>query len=344
MSCPISCTCAWFKNMKSGHLLVLILSTIFFFVAITGGWGLFVTRSGPLSADKQVIIPRGASVAQIASVLKAEGVIEHKNLFKLTSKMMFSQKLLQAGGYLFPAHISMRDTIKMMERGDVQKYNVTFPEGLTTAEMLEKLKESSYLIGDVDVASVAEGTLLPETYQYTYGEKRSDVVARMQQAMTQALDEAWQSRKDDLPLKNKEELLILASIVEKETSLQAEQAEVAGVFINRLNKKMRLQSDPTVIYGLSDYNGDIRSTHLKEPHPYNTYVIPALPIGAISNPGKNALMAVAKANDTENLYFVADLESGGHIFASTLAQHNKNVQMYLKAYKKKHTKAKNTQQ
>lgn len=336
MSCPLTCALSGMKKLKNGHILVAILSVIFLFVAVTGSWGILITRTGPLQQEKQVVIPRGASVAQIASVLEKEGVIESKILFKITSKMMFSQKLMQAGGYVFPAHISLRDTIKMLERGDVMSYKMTIPEGLTVAEAILKLQVAPGLVGDVSVEGVEEGSLLPETYQYTYGEKRADVLKRMQKAMTVALDDAWENRAEDLPLKNKEELLILASIVEKESSLQAEQAEVAGVFVNRLKKKMRLQSDPTVIYGLDDYNGNIRSKHLKDPHPYNTYVIPALPIGAISNPGKSALKAVAHPNETQNLYFVADLESGGHIFASTLKQHNKNVQMYLKEYKKRY--------
>lgn len=325
------------RQLTTGHWLVLALGGLIVFVGVTGFWGMMITKSGPLQEDRLVVIPRGASVGQIAQVLNSEGVIDSPFMFKLSSKMMFSQKLMQAGGYKFTEAMPLRDVIKMLERGDVVKYKFTIPEGLTVAEVLAKLKDAPNLVGEVSV-DIKEGSLLPETYQYTYGEKRVDVLQRMQSAMDKALNEAWNTRDEDLPLKNKEEMLVLASVVEKESSLIPEQPEVAGVFINRLRKKMRLQSDPTVIYGASDYNGNIRSKHLRERHPYNTYVIKGLPVGPIANPGKSALMAVAKPNETENLYFVADLETGGHIFAKTNRQHNINVQSYLREYKKRYGK------
>lgn len=325
------------KKITSGHIIVSFISTLIFFVAVTGLWGMYITKEGSLEESKIVNIPRGASVGQIAQVLEKEGVIGNRTLFKLSAKMMFASTLLQAGSYEFDAKTSLRDVIKKIERGDVVSYKLTIPEGLTSAEVLAKINAASHLVGD-DIVEVEEGTLLPETYQYSHGEKKSQLLARMQKAMNKALDEAWTSMRDDVPLNSAHELLTLASIVEKETAVDSERAEIAGVFVNRLNKGMRLQSDPTVIYGASDYDGNIRRKHLRENHPYNTYVIKGLPKGPISNPGKASLMAVANPNVTENLFFVASPEGGSHVFAKTNEEHNRNVREYLAAYKEKYGK------
>lgn len=321
------------KNVKSGHILVGCFMVLIAFVAVTGLWAVLITRQGPLTNEKMVHIPQGYGVSQIAQKLTAEQVVSSSFLFKLSSKMMFADKNLQAGMYSFDAGISMRDVVKKMARGHTAQFKVTIPEGLRSHEVLTILKNQEHLTSVEDLPQFTESDLLlPETYMYTYGENASALLERMKSSMVKALDEAWESRQPDLPVANKLELLVLASIIEKETAVDSERGEVAGVFVNRLKKGMKLQSDPTVIYGLTDYDGDITRKHLRTMHPHNTYVIKGLPPTPIAHPGKASLMAAAQPNETENLFFVADM-TGGHVFAKTNAEHEKNVEAYLKKYR-----------
>lgn len=321
------------NKITSGHILVSAFMLLIAFVAVTGLWGVLITRSGPLAEKTIFEVGQGHGVSVIAEKLENQGVVSSSTLFKVSAVMMFADKGLQAGAYEFDAGIPLRDVIKKMARGHTAQFKVTIPEGLRTSEVLQILMDAPYVTGDFSTIKLKEDDLLlPETYMYNYGESVHSILSRMEGAMEVALNNAWENRQNGLPIKSKEELLTLASMVEKETNIISEMPEVAGVFVNRLNKGMRLQSDPTVIYGLNDYNGDITRKHLRTMHPFNTYMIRGLPRHAIAHPGIAAINAAANPNATENLYFVADMK-GGHVFAKTLEQHNKNVQDYLKAYK-----------
>lgn len=286
-----------------------------------------VEQPGPSTQATRVIVERGSGLQQIAWQLKREGVIEHPRLFQLLAEWRDATKSLKAGEYLFPAGASLEAALDRIARGDTEVHFVTFAEGLTTKTMLDLLAAKEGLTGEVP-DDVAEGSLLPSTYDYQYGTARRAIVERMQRAMRQALARAWDTREPDLPLKSETELLTLASIVEKETGLSGERAEVAGVFINRLRRGMKLQSDPTTIYAVTSgetvLGRGLRRSELALAHPYNTYHIAGLPPGPIANPGEAALMAAAQPAETDALYFVAD-GSGGHAFARTLEEHNRNV-------------------
>jgi UPF0755 protein len=208
-------------------------------------------------------------------------------------------------------------------------YKLTLAEGLTSATIIELVRGHPVLVGDVaDIP--AEGSLLPETYVFDRGTTRKDLVGRMQDDHTRVLDELWVGRAKDLPFSTKDEAVILASIVEKETGVASERPRVAAVFVNRLRKGMKLQSDPTIIYGLTKgvpLGRGIRQSELEKPTPYNTYVILGLPPTPIANPGKASLAAVMNPAQTEDLYFVAD-GTGGHAFAATLDEHEANVRKW----------------
>ena len=308
--------------------LILTVITMAVFSASFIGYGYWLINKDNSFPKQVVVVNKGSGVSSIAATLKKQGIIKATFWFKIASKLYGAEKNIKAGEYEITSNISIKEILNTLQFGKNIQYYITFPEGLTSKEILAHLK-SSKLDSNGVVGEIEEGALLPETYAYTAGENASSVLNRMKLAMEKALDEAWENRDEGLPLKNKQELLILASIVEKETSVGSERAEVAGVFINRLRKGMKLQSDPTVIYGASNYKGDITYKHLKEKHPYNTYVIKALPIGPICNPGKASLMAAAQPNMTNNLFFVADGD-GGHVFAINHSQHKKNVANYLK--------------
>lgn len=290
------------------------------------------TDSWVLVEDKVVTIPQGSGVAKIANILKGEGVIDNPLTFRLMLRLNKLDKSLKAGEFLFPAKVTPEKAAHILEEGKTVLYRLTFPEGLTSVEMIDLLNAQEGLEGRV-LSIPAEGSLLPETYTYARGMKRDHIVAQMQQHMSQALDELWEKRQDDLPIKTKEEALILASIVEKETAISSERGMVAGVFVNRLNKRMRLQTDPTVVYGITlgerDLGRPLSKKDLKTPTPYNTYTNYGLPPGPICNPGRASIEAVMNPTKTKALYFVAD-GTGGHAFANSLKEHNRNVANWRK--------------
>lgn len=321
-------------SQAARHPAVTIGSAIFTFLlfALLGGgaalwYGEHAYKGpGPLTAEKTVVIPRGSGVRDMAEMLEREGVIDNWLVFVLGQKAMHPDAKMKAGEYLFKPGESMANVVDAIASGKMVIHQVTIPEGLTSQQVVQRLMASDLLTGTPVVP--LEGTLLPETYRIHRGMSRDELLKQMTDAQQKLVKSLWDKRAPDLPLKNPQEMIILASIVEKETGEPEERPKVAAVFINRLNKKMRLQSDPTIIYGLVGGKGSlgraITRSDIVSPTAYNTYAVDGLPPGPIANPGRDALAAVANPAQTKDLYFVAD-GTGGHAFAETLADHNKNV-------------------
>jgi UPF0755 protein len=283
---------------------------------------------GPLNADKIVNIPNRAGLVEIADLLQREGVIdEHKIVFVGGVLAMKARSELKSGEYLFPKKASVRDVVETMMEGKVVQHLVTIPEGLTSEQIVLRLLDNPILTGTIkDIPP--EGSLLPNSYNFKRGDTREHAIQRMRQAQQQLVKEVWERRNRDLPLRTPEQLVILASIIEKETGRPDERTRVAAVFVNRLKQRMRLQTDPTVIYGLAPGKGTLgrplTRADLEKPTPYNTYMIDALPPGPIANPGRASIEAAANPARTKEVYFVAD-GAGGHAFAETYEQHQRNV-------------------
>lgn len=291
--------------------------------------GLFVP--GPLQADHTVIIAHGAHVSDIAAQLAREDGVYVAPLFQLAARLV-AGGTLRAGEYALAAHVRPIDIARMMHEGRVVIRNFTVAEGLTSMAVVDALNDNPVLTGTVEVRP-AEGSLLPETYRYTYGDSREGMIARMQKAMQDKVNELWAARGDHLVVTTPHQAVILASIVEKETGKADERPRIAGVFANRLRQNMRLQSDPTVIYALSRGSGDLDRplTHqdLAFPSPINTYASDGLPPQPICNPGRAAIEAVLHPEAHKFLYFVAN-GNGGHAFAEDLAAHNANINLWHK--------------
>ena len=298
-----------------------------------------VTAKGPLQSDKVVMIPRNTGTGEIANILKQEGVINQPFLFEAYALVNGQRGQLKAGEFQFKAGVSVAEAIDTLAQGKAILHSVTIPEGLTTEQIIGRLYENEILSGDL-AETPREGTLLPDTYKFERGTTRQQIVNTMQAAQRQALSQIWQRRSPEVPIKSPQELIILASIVEKETGRADERTRVAGVFINRLMKRMKLQSDPTIVYGLVGGKGTlgrgIMRSEIEAATPYNTYVVEGLPPGPIANPGRAALEAVANPSRTKDLYFVAD-GSGGHAFAETYEQHQRNVTRWRQVEKARAT-------
>jgi len=309
-----------------GSLLVLIILTA---VGAGAGYMWFmraVAEPGPLQAPVTVIISPGTGLSAITRQLGEAGVVARPWVAALEARRTGQDRSLKPGEYRFEPGASTSAVLGKIVRHDVVARYVTIPEGLVTAEIRAILDGAEGLTG-VTMPDVTDGDLLPETYRYEWGDKRSDIVARMRNARNTSLRELWDTRAADLPLNSPEEAVVLASIVEKETGVAAERTRVAAVFINRLRLGMKLQSDPTVAYGLAMAGEPERTltyADLERPTAFNTYVIAALPPSPICHPGRAALEAVLNPAVTDELYFVAD-GTGGHAFAKTLAEHNQNV-------------------
>ena len=290
---------------------------------------------GPLTANTNFIVRNGAGIQEIASSLERNNIVSDGRVFRFMSEAYLEDNdTLKAGEYEIKAGSSMQEIMQLLKSGKSILYSVSLPEGLTVKQMFSRLSSDPVLEGDLPAQVPAEGTLRPDTYKFSRGTKRAEIVAQMAAAQKQLVDQIWEKRDPDLPIASRDEFVTLASIVEKETGIADERSRVASVFINRLEKGMRLQSDPTIIYGIFGGDGKpadrpILKSDLEKDTPYNTYLIKGLPPTPIANPGRAALEAVSNPSRTSDLYFVAD-GTGGHVFATTLDEHNNNVRRWRK--------------
>ncbi|CAI3937702.1 Endolytic transglycosylase MltG [Commensalibacter communis] len=311
--------------------IVLGALLVFFAVIFVFGKSIY-SRPGILQVTKNVVIPKGNTEA-ILKHLQTEHVIGNdfinKIVFQLAAKMTANQGTLHAAEFSFPKNASIHQVLQILRHAKPVQHELTIPEGLTRYQITDLINQAPFLTGHIEVP--AEGSILPQTYAYEFGYSRDKLLQRTQVAMQKALDQVWKDRQPIVQVKTPRELLTLASIVEKETALSRERPMIARVFINRLQKEMRLQSDPTVIYALTDGHGKLDRPLLRRDweveSPYNTYWIAGLPPSPICSPGKAALEAVAHPADGNMLYFVAN-GTGGHSFSSTLTEHNHNVHTY----------------
>jgi UPF0755 protein len=322
-------------SARARHPLVVAGSAIFTIIllaAVAAGFALAMGKQrldapGPLEQLQIVNIPRNVGPRDIADLLQREGVIEQKWVFLGGIAMMKDWSKLKSGEYEFKKQASLRDVIDTLVEGKVFQHHLTIPEGLTSEQVVQRLTDNDVLSGNIKEIP-SEGTILPDTYSFPRASTREQLIQHMQQEQRRVVQDIWNRRAPDLPLKSPEQLVVLASLIEKETGKPDERTRIAAVFVNRLKLKMRLQSDPTIIYGLVGGKGTlgrpILRSEIDQPTPYNTYVIDGLPPGPIANPGRASLEAAASPARTKELYFVAD-GSGGHAFAENLDQHQKNV-------------------
>jgi UPF0755 protein len=313
----------------SGFLSFLLIAAIGSMAAII--WGEHrVHEPGPLESSKVIYIAPGTEVPDIIAELERQGVVDSPFLLNMALLAEGRRSKVKSGEYLFKENVSVQEVIDTLVSGRQVLHAVTIPEGLTSEQIVERLRESDILVGEI-AEIPKEGSLLPETYKVTRGAVRADLIKKMQDGQRRVVDQIWMHRASGLPLRSPYELITLASIVEKETGKADERPRVASVFLNRLKKGMRLQSDPTIVYGLTQGKGPlgrgITRSELEKPTPYNTYLVDGLPPSPIANPGRAALEAVANPSRTQDLYFVAD-GNGGHVFSETLDQHSRNVQRW----------------
>lgn len=321
--------------MRAGFYAIILLGCIAIATGIYTKY--YYDSPGPLAESSNIIFKKGMGFQAIVDHMAEKGVIRHPLLFKVIAAASGDARKFKAGEYAFSAGISPRLVMDMIAEGQVVVHKITIPEGLTVQQVAALLCQQDILEGSFP-EGLKEGRLLPETYHFTHGDSRQLIVERMQASMQAVLTELWPKRKEGLPIKTMEEAVTLASIVEKETGVDNERGRVAAVFINRLNKGMALQTDPTVIYAIEKDKGPLArpllGKDLQYDSPYNTYKYPGLPPGPIANPGRAAIEAVLNPPDTKELYFVAT-GNGGHHFSETLAQHNNFVRQYRAVLKEK---------
>ena len=314
------------RNVAANALTLLIVALIALLGLIIWGQARF-TAPGPLDTPVALEVERGEGLASVTQKLVAQGAVQNATVFRVAARYTDMDSGLRFGEYEIPAGASMEQILELLNEGSNVARRVIVPEGLTSWQVVELLREREDLTGKITEVP-PEGMLAPAGYDFEEGETRQALLDRMTADQERNLAEVWESRAADLPIETPEELLILASIVEKETGLPEERGRVAGVFVNRLRQGMRLQTDPTVIYGITEgreaLGRGLRASELVEATPYNTYVIEGLPPTPISNPGRAALEAAANPVETDDVYFVAD-GTGGHAFATTLDEHNANV-------------------
>jgi UPF0755 protein len=314
------------RGIKKYIILLIAGSVIFMTLFVFLGYRAF--HNPNIEVQESVfLVPKGQGLIRTARILHEEELITDQDIFKAGVMLKGAERSLKAGEFLIPAQSSMNDILNVLVKGEVIQHSLTIPEGWTSYQITEYLNEI-YKLTDPLETMPAEGSILPETYNYTNGTSRIDLLARMQKAQADLLAELWDGRDDDLPFDTIAEAIILASIVERETGVAEERAHVAGAFMNRLRNGIRLQSDPTIIYGI-DHRGfldrGIRRSELADKNnPYNTYQIDRFPPTPIAHPGRASIEAVLHPMQTDDIYFVAD-GKGGHVFAATLAEHNRNV-------------------
>jgi len=339
--------------MKKFLLFTALTGVILAFIALATAYYKLVNFESLKLSNTQAVsleVEDGSNLYRVKKQLSKYSEIDSLG-FKLWLKLNPEYSSIQAGLYELPPQSLVVDLIKMVNAGEVKQFSITLVEGQTFAQWISQLKSSKNLNNDLGTVAdlyelltnnqgfcaneyrSLEGCLLPNTYHYTYKQNMSSIIQRAYSSMEALLESAWHKRFVDVPLKNQYEVLILASIVEKETAVDSERAEIAGVFTNRLNANMRLQTDPTVIYGIGDsYDGNITRKHLRQATPYNTYVIKGLPITPIAMASELSINATLQPSLTDAFYFVASGE-GGHVFSTNLEEHNRAVRAYLKKLK-----------
>ncbi|MCS6759395.1 MAG: endolytic transglycosylase MltG [Candidatus Devosia euplotis] len=321
-------------DILNGLLTLLVIGLL-----LVGGVFLYGASQfygdGPPTEETVFRVESGSGLGSISTRLEEQSLISNRFLFQLVGRALKRASAIKAGDFRIPAGASMEDILTEITEGNPIRYAVTIPEGWTAWDVVQRINGNENLIGEV-AALPPEGAVLPGSYDYVPGETRQSVLDKMQAAMTAALAEVWASRQADLPLDTPEQLLVLASIVERETGVASERPQVAAVFVNRLREGMRLQSDPTIIYGITKgqttLGRGLRRSEIEDKTAYNTYQIDGLPPAPIANPGIEALRAVANPDSHDYLYFVAKgaLPSEGHAFAETYAEHRQNVTPYRK--------------
>ncbi|WP_245314731.1 endolytic transglycosylase MltG [Sinorhizobium alkalisoli] len=330
------------RSRKARSQVVIFLNfmmTVVVLVALAAAGAVYYAmheyeKPGPLEANRNFIVRSGAGIQEIANGLERNDIITDSRVFRFVSEAYLDDDTLKAGEYEIKAHASMQEIMQLLKSGKSILYSVSLPEGLTVKQMFRKLADDPVLVGELPSELPPEGSLKPDTYKFMRGTQRNEIIEQMIAAQKAMVEQIWSKRDPDLPISTIEEFVTLASIVEKETGRADERPRVASVFINRLEKGMRLQSDPTIIYGIFGGEGKpadraILKSDLDKDTPYNTYVIKGLPPTPIANPGRAALEAVANPSRTPELYFVAD-GTGGHVFAETLEEHNANVRRWRK--------------
>nr|WP_070959563.1 endolytic transglycosylase MltG [Hyphomonas sp. Mor2] len=331
------------RFLKALFALIIVIAIIAGGAAAYGWFWLQgeVAKPGPLVAEYEFTIENGEALASVANRLEDEGLIEDKRILRLQARLDDVETDLKAGSYVVPARSSVVEILEQFIEGDVIEYRLTIPEGLTTAQILRRIEAADRLTGDMPDREFAEGVLLPDTYAFGANTTRTQFLERMEAAQLALLEELWPTRQEGLPISTPEEAVILASVVEKETASADERPIVAGLFVGRLKKGMRLESDPTIIYGVSrgeplfNSRGQRRTLYRSEidrKTDWNTYQIDGLPKTPICNPGRDAIAAVLDPPQTDYVFFVAD-GKGGHLFAKTYAEHRKNVAAY-RAYER----------
>ncbi|RUT99736.1 endolytic transglycosylase MltG [Mesorhizobium sp. USDA-HM6] len=323
-----------FLNFFLSLVILLVLASG---AALYFGMQAFV-EPGPSANGDTFMVKPNTGVQEIADQLERRGLVSDARIFRLGVRATGNDSALKAGEYAIKPRASMRDIMELLKSGKSVMYSLTIPEGLTVAQALQRVADQDALTGDMPAAMPPEGSIATDTLRFTRGATRQQMIDKLVADQKKLVDDVWEHRAPDLPIASMEDFVILASIVEKETGRGDERSRVAAVFLNRLAKGMRLQSDPTIIYGLFGGKGKpadrpIYQSDIDKQTPYNTYLIKGLPPTPIANPGRAALEAVANPSKTDDLYFVAD-GNGGHVFAATLEEHNQNVARYRAVQKK----------
>jgi UPF0755 protein len=322
------------KRRWMARVLVSLASILLVVLGLAGAVVLYAKitfeAAGPLAEDRIFMVSRGMSTPAIAQGLEEAGIISDENVFLAAAYATRNYRRMKAGEYLFAKNASMADVMALIVSGKELVYKVSVPEGWTVSQVVERVSAHESLAGEISEAP-PEGSILPDTYLFRRGMTRERLIGEMREAQEKLLEDLWAKRAANLPFKTPEEALILASIVEKETAIPAERPLIAAVFLNRLRAGMRLQSDPTIIYGITGgktrLDRPILKSDIETTTPFNTYRIAGLPPTPIANPGRESIAAVLNPIESKALYFVAD-GTGGHVFAESLEDHRKNVRKW----------------